>query len=250
MLRKVLGLVFFISILFNLTASAQTVDELISKNLEARGGMEKLKAATSMKMSGKMLFQGMEAPFTIYAARPNSVRIDMTLQGKTMVQAYDGQTAWMIMPFMGSTDPEKMPEEASKEIQEQADFDGPLVDYKEKGHTVELIGKEDLEGTEVYKLKVTLKNGDVRYVYLDGETFVELKWTGIRKRQGAEFEVDTYLSDYKPVDGLVFPHAIESKVKGQTMNQMTVEKIELNVPVDEAMFKMPAKTTEKQPAKQ
>jgi hypothetical protein len=166
-----------------------------------------------------------------------------------MVQAYDGQTAWMIMPFMGSTDPEKMPEEQAKDFQEQADIDGPLVDYKEKGHTVELSGKEDMEGTDVYKLKVTLKNGDVRYIYLDGENFIELRRAGKYKRQGAEIEADTYFGDYKPVNDLMVPHAIESKVSGQTVSQITVEKVEMDVAMEDAIFKMPAKSAEKEPAK-
>jgi len=251
MLRKIFSLAAAFSFLFIASAPAQTVDELIAKNIQARGGMEKLKAAQSMKMTGKMMMQGgMEAPFVLQSKRPELARMDLTIQGMTMVQAYDGQTAWWIMPFAGSKDPEKMPEEQAKDMKEQADFDGTLVNYKDKGHAVELIGKEDMEGTEVYKLKVTLKNGDLRYVYLDAENFLELKWTGKRKQQGAEIEVDTFFGDYKTVNGLVLPHSFESKVKGQTAMQMSIEKVEIDVPMDEAIFKMPSATKAPEPAKQ
>jgi len=251
MLRKIFAVTLVFALMLVMSASAQTVDELIAKNIQARGGMEKLKAAKSMQMTGKMMMQGgMEAPFILQAKRPEMARMELTIQGMTMVQAYDGQTAWWIMPFAGSKDPEKMPEDQAKDMIEQADFDGTLVNYKDKSHTVEPLGKEDMEGTEVYKLKVTLKNGDLRYVYLDAENFLELKWTGKRKQQGAEIEVDTYFGDYKTVNGLVLPHSFESKIKGQTAMQMTVEKIELDVAMDDAAFKMPATTKAAESAKQ
>ncbi|MFQ5824129.1 MAG: outer membrane lipoprotein carrier protein LolA [bacterium] len=250
MFRKTLFLIFSINVLFCIQVTAQTVEELIEKNIEARGGYEKIKAIKTIKMTGNSMFQGMEAPFTIFAKRPNNLRMEVTIQSQNMVQAYDGETAWMIFPFMGSTEPQKMPEDQADAFIEQADIDGHLVDYKEKGHTVELIGKEDMEGTDVYKLKLTLKNGNVNYIYLDAEYFIELKQKAKRKRQGSEFEVETFFGDYKPINGLMIPHSLESKVGGQTVSQITVEKVEMDVNIDDSIFKMPPKSQEEKTSKQ
>jgi len=255
MMRRILTLLLVPALLYSV-ASAQTVDELIAKNNKARGGIEKLKAVKTIKITGKFFMQGMEAPAVMMFKRPRMVRSEFTLQGMTAVQAYDGTTAWMIMPFMGKTDPEKMTAEDAKDIEEQSDIDGPLVDYKEKGHKVELTGKEDMEGTPVYKIKVTLKGGDIRYIFLDGEHFLEVKGTAKRKTQGTEIEIDTYYSDFKAINGVMVPHAIESKVKDQIVSQVTLSKIEMNVEFPDSLFKMPAKaaggkadSTSKAPAK-
>ncbi|MEW6731747.1 MAG: hypothetical protein AB1489_10500 [Acidobacteriota bacterium] len=249
MLRKAICFVFLFPLLCSLSVSAQSLDEIINKNIQARGGLDKLKAVKSMKFTGKIRFQGLEAPLTLQFKRPNNARLEIVVQGKTIVQAYDGDTGWAIVPFTGSSDPEKMSEDDLKEIQEQADFDGPLIDYKAKGHTVELVGKEDLEGTSVYKLKVTLKTGDVRYLFIDAENYLELKTTSKQKRQGTEFEVDSYLGDYKEVNGILIPHAIENKTQGRVISQFTLEKIETNVAIEDTIFKMPAKSAQKEPAK-
>lgn len=239
---KKLTPIFSLTFLLCTQLAAQTVDEIIAKNIEARGGYDKLKAVKSMKFTGKMMAQGMEMPTTYIAKRPNKLRIEATMQGQTMVQAYDGETAWWIFPFMGNPEPQKMPEDQARETINQADIEGHLVDYKKKGHKVELIGKEDMEGTEVYKLKLTLKNGDVQYIYLDGEYFIELKQTTKSKRQGVEFEVDTFYGDYKEVNGLMIPHSIESKASGNTVMQITLEKFEVDVDVDDSIFEMPQKS--------
>ncbi len=250
MFRRIL-LALAIPVLLCSLASAQSVDDVIAKNNKARGGLDKLKAAKTMKISAKMFMQGMEAPATLMFKRPGKVRIEFTLQGMTGIQAYDGTTAWMIMPFMGKTEAEKMTAEDAKDVEEQSDFDGPLVDYKDKGNKVELVGKEDMEGTPVYKIRVTLKSGDIRDIFIDGENFLEVKESSKRKTQGAEIEIDTYMSDYKEVGGLMLPHAMESKVKDQTVSQITISKIDLNGDLPDSLFKMPAKadSTAKAPAK-
>jgi outer membrane lipoprotein-sorting protein len=223
-------------------ASAQTVDDIIAKHVAARGGMDKLKAVKAMRMTGTMsVGPGIEAPFTLEMRRPNSMRVEFTLQGQTGVQAYDGKTAWMVMPFMGKKDPEALPAEETKTFEEQADFDGVLVDYKAKGHTVELAGKEPVEGTDAYKLKVTLKNGDVRYVYLDSEYFLEIRTEGTRTMRGTPIDFESSVGDYKEVEGMMMPHSMESGAKGMPQRQkMTISKIELNPALDDARFAMPA----------
>jgi outer membrane lipoprotein-sorting protein len=232
-------------------AFAQTADELINKNIQAHGGLEKLKAIKSVKMTGKMSMEGgMEAPFTFQKKRPDKIRIEFTLQGLTGIQAYDGATAWQLMPFMGSKDPQKMPEDEKKDIIEQADFDGPLVDYKAKGNTVEYVGKEDVEGTEAHKLKLTLKNGNIRYLFLDPETGLEIKATAMIKREGVEASVDSFFGEYKEVNGVLFPFAIEQKIQGKPGPQFSVQNVELDVDLADSMFVMPETSPQTQPSQQ
>ncbi|MEW6364469.1 MAG: hypothetical protein AB1714_07505 [Acidobacteriota bacterium] len=250
MLRKSVFIVGVFALFFAFSATAQTVDELIAKNTEARGGLDKVKAIQSVKISGRsMMGGGMEAPFVLQIKRPGLARLDVTIQGKTLVQAYDGEAGWQIIPFMGSTDPEKMPEEELKQWKEQSDLDGPLVDYKAKGHTVELMGKEDLEGSPAYKLKLTLKDGDMKYVYVDAENYLTLKETTKTKREGTEIEVDSYFGDFKPVEGVMFPHSIDNRVQGNSVGQMVVDKIEVGAAMDDGIFKMPPKAAPAEPAK-
>jgi outer membrane lipoprotein-sorting protein len=222
--------------------SAQTVDELIEKNIQARGGREKLKAVQSARVTGKMVMgQGMEAPFTAELARPNSVRRDFTFQGMTGTVAYDGKSGWQVMPFLGKKDPEPMSADDQKEIAEDADMDGPLFDYKAKGHQVEFLGKADIEGSPAYKLKLTKKSGDVTTMYLDADTYLVIKEEGKRTMRGQTMEYEESYGNYKKVDDITFPFTIETKVKGAPQSQtLNFEKIELNAKVDPARFAMPA----------
>lgn len=251
MFRKFHFFFMFLSLAVSIQLGAQTVDELIKKNIDAHGGMEKMKALKSVKMTGKASFPGgMEAPFALMKKRPNQVRIEFTLQGLTGVQAYDGTTGWQIDPFQGVKDPQKMSEDDLKDIMEQADFDGPLVDYKDKGNTVELAGKEDVQGSEAYKLKLTLKNGDVRYIFLDPDSGLDIKATTLVKRAGVDRSFDTYFGDFKAIDGVIFPMAVELKMGGdQPGPTYTVEKVETNVELQDSLFVMPAAAPQSQPSK-
>lgn len=221
------------------TAGAQTADDVIAKYVAARGGLDKMKAVQSLDITIKANQQGMDFPGEMRMKRPERMRLELTIQGKTMVQAYDGKTAWMIMPFMGSPDPQPMSADDAKDIVEQADIDGPMVDYKAKGNAVELIGKDDVDGSPAYKLKVTLKNGDISYIYIDTETGLEVRDTSKRKQQGSEIEVDTYLSNYKAVAGVLYAFSIENKVQGKSVGQFTIEDIKVNTPIDDGIFGMP-----------
>jgi outer membrane lipoprotein-sorting protein len=227
--------------LLTVSAFGQTADELLEKNFKAMGGKEKLKAIHSMRLTGKMKMGPMEAPITITKARPAEMRVDFTIQGMTGTSAYDGTTGWTLMPFMGNKDPQKMTEEQLKETRIEADFDGPTFDYKAKGNKVEYVGKVDTEGTPTYKLHITTKEGKESNVYLDAETYLEIRSEGTRNIQGQDVEMETSIGDYKTVDGLTMPYSLESHVKGKEGGQaITIEKIELNPTVDAAMFKMPA----------
>lgn len=241
MLRKSLLFLLTISALA-LPTQAQTVDDLIAKNVQARGGLDKLRSVQSVHMTGKMTMGGgIEAPATLELKRPKQMRLEFTVQGLTAVQAYDGSSGWMIMPFTGKKDPEPMAADDVKEAEEQSDIDGPLVDYKTKGHKVELVSKEKVEGTDAYKLKVTLKNGDIENIYLDGDSYLEIKEEGKRMTRGSEVETESSFGDYKEVDGIMFPFSIEAGAKGSPERQkITIDKIGLNLPIEDSRFKMPA----------
>ena len=222
-------------------AALPSVDEIIAKHVAARGGMDKLKAVQTLRMNGRMTMgPGIEAPVSVEVKRPQHMRMEMQFQGMTAIQAYDGTSGWMIMPFGGRTDPQPMSPDDVKDAEDMADMDGVLVDYKAKGHSVEMVGKEKVEGTDAYKLKVKLKNGDERYVFLEAESFMEIRNEGKRKIRGSDVEVEASFGDFKEVGGVIFPHAIEQNVKGNPQKQsITIDKIELNPALDDSRFKMP-----------
>lgn len=231
------------------TAPALSVDDLVAKNVQAMGGMEKLKSHNTMRITAKMTMdQGIEAPVTITEKRPNDIRLEFSLQGLTAVQAYNGTTGWQIMPFEGKKDAEPMGEDDLKDIKEQADFDGPLVDYKQKGNKVEYIGKEPVEGSDAYKLKLTLADGTVKNVYLDADTYLEVKEESKRTIRGTEVDTETTLGDYKDEDGIMMPHSMQEGAKGHPPQTITVQKVEWNIPVDDSAFAMPAKAPAATPA--
>jgi hypothetical protein len=219
-----------------------TVNELVAKNIEAKGGIDALHAAQSVRFKGKMLVnQGqIEFAYTQTKKQPGRVRAEATLQGMTLVQAYDGTEGWKISPFGGRKDPEKMSVDEAKSLVEDAEIDGPLVDWEAKGSTVEYLGPEDVDGTLAHKLKVVRKNGDVSYVYLDPDHFLEIRILTQRLEQGAQVEVETDLGDYEKIAGVYFPFSIEAGPKGSTDKQkIIIDKAEANIPADDAEFKFP-----------
>jgi len=152
MIRKTLAISALLVMATALPVAADaTLEEIIATNIESRGGMKALKNIESMRIEGRMAMgPGMEAPITIEMQRPNSMRMEFVFQGMTGIQAYDGETGWQVMPFGGSSEPEKMNEKELENVIDQADIDGPLIDYEEKGHTLELLGTEEVDGTEAH----------------------------------------------------------------------------------------------------
>ena len=219
-----------------------TVDDLVAKNLKAKGGAEALNAIQTIRFEGRMLVnQGqLELTYVQTRKRPGKVRSDATLQGMALVQAYDNSSGWKVMPFQGRKDPEKMSGDEAKSLVEDAEIGGPLENWKADGKTVTYLGTEDVEGTAAHKLKVLRKNGDITYVYLDPDYFLEIREVSQRTEQGAKVEVETDLGDYEKVNGVYFPFAIESGNKGSTDKQkIVIEKTEANIPVDDAIFAFP-----------
>jgi outer membrane lipoprotein-sorting protein len=239
MLRKIMVLALM-GVVLGSPAQAQDLDEVLGNYYEAVGGVEAWQAIQSYRMAGtQTMGPGLDAPLTLSIKRPGKVRAEFLVQGMTGVMAYDGETAWMYLPFMGRTEPEVMPDFMVKGIREQADIDGPLVGYEESGHQVELVGLEETGGSGAYKLKVTMKGGDVQYVYLDSE-YIPIRIETKTVQQGREIEVETILSDYREVGGLMMPHSVEVRQKGAPAGQVTrIETVELNVRLDDELFRMP-----------
>lgn len=242
MIRKTFVCLLVAGLMGSAAASAQTADELMEKNLQATGGKEKNEAVKSLRMTGKMVaMQGMEIPMIIELKLPDKLRTDITVQGMTAVTAFDGKKGWKTLPFLGKKDPEPMSEDEIKQVKEQLETMGPLTKYKESGHTMEYVGKEDLEGTPAYKLKLTRKSGDVAHLYLDAESYLVVKMTTKTKVQDQEVETEFWMGDYKAVDGILYPHSMEMQVKGMPAKMaMSYSKVEVNPAIDDSRFAMPA----------
>lgn len=219
------------------SVTAQTVDEIVSKHIEVTGGNDAYKQIKTAKMVGKtQLGPGMEAPMSIISINNKAFRMELTVQGMTMVQAVNGDKGWAIMPFQGNPEPQPMTPEQVKMMSAQLDLTGDFYDYKAKGNQIELVGTDDMEGTEVYKLKVTKKDGTTIYHYLDKSTYYDLKQTQKVKVQDKEMESATLYSNYKKTNtGLVLPFSMSGDMSGEI--QWT--SIEINNNVDEKIFMMP-----------
>lgn len=221
-------------------ASAQTVGEILGKVLAARGGENKLRAIRSERVSGKISFGDVSGPFVVELKRPLKMHMQLTIQNQTMVRVYDGKQGWANNPFAGKVNPEAMSEDELKNITEESDFDGPLVDYQSKGNQIELVGKDKFNDKDVWRVKLTTKNGDVRFYLFDANSFLLLKWEGKRKYEGQELPVESYFSDYREVGGLKFAFAIDSGSSPTELNQkLRIEKIELNPDLNDAEFGKP-----------
>jgi outer membrane lipoprotein-sorting protein len=238
-------LTFALSVLaVTAVAHAQTVDEIVAKNLQAKGGAEKWGSVSSVKMTGKIAIQGQEMPLTTYAKRPNMHRQEISLPDGRIVQAFDGTTAWVINPMMGSNAPQVMPGGLADTMKNSADFDGALINYKAKGHTIELVGKEKLADKDVYHLKVTMKGGQVQHYFLDAESGLELKTSAevdMGIGAGTKQTLDTEMSNYKAEGGITLPHTVKQFVNGKPTVEMTVTAVEFNAALEDAMFRMPKK---------
>lgn len=222
-------------------STAQTTDEVLERHYEAIGGQDAWKQIRSMRATGTVSVMGgqIQAPFTLLQKRPGKSRFEMTMQGMELVQAYDGETAWLKAPMMGSPAPQRLPADVASQMAEQADLDGALVGWKEAGHDVELVGREAVDGRQAYKLRVTLKTGEVTHYYLDAETYLPIKWVARRTVQGQPSEFVTTLGDYRDVGGVKMPFSIQvdSPMGPQSL---TFTSFDVNVAIDDAVFSMPA----------
>jgi len=215
---------------------------MIAKHIAARGGAEALKAIQTLTITGKFRPPGFDANLAYFETidRPGKARIDITLQGLTVVQSYDGASGWQIQPFNGRKDPETLSSDDVKSLQEEADFEDPLIDYKAKGDTVTYLGLEDVDGAPTHAIRVNLRNGDTQTWYLDPDLWLAVRVTTRTIQRGVETINDTDFGDYEKVAGVWFPFEQESGTEGSSQRQhLTYEKVEVNLPVDAGRFVQP-----------
>lgn len=241
-MHKTRTLVFLVSVMgLALASSAQTADEIIAKSLAAQGGVAKLKALSTTRVTGYAESSGARADFMEVKKRPEKLRREMHIQeGVTAIEVYDGQKGWKIDP--GKTNVEPVVDDELKSLLEDADFDGPLVDYKQKGHKVELVGKEKVDGADAYNVRVTLKNGKVRNHYFDAQTFLEVRETGTSLEGGKQVPIQISYSDYRDVKGFKVAFHAEHRSQteqGEVVLKFTITANEFDIPVDDAIFKKP-----------
>jgi len=224
------------------TATAQTVDDVVRRYLEARGGLVKLRAVQSLRLTGTMELPGVSAPFVLELKRPGKMRTEFTVEGQKGIRAWDGRTAWQQLPLPGER-PQPMDAEDAAEARAEADVDfSPLVDAVAKGYTVELVGRDRLPGGDTFKLIVRGKDGPPRTMHLDVRTHLVVQTLDRRLVDGQEVEFVTEIGDYRSVDGLVFPHRIEVGPKGSPERQrLVVRRVEINPPLDDARFVRPGR---------
>jgi outer membrane lipoprotein-sorting protein len=241
-LALVLCLVFSIAAVAETAASAQpTADEIAARNVAARGGLASWRAVRTMTMAGRTdAGKGVELPFRLELKRPHKMRLELEFQGQTAVQVYDGVSGWKLRPFLQKNKAEPFSPEELQAASTQADLDGLLFDYAAKGYKLELLGREPVEGREAYKLKLTGKGQAVRHIWVDSGTLLEVKTDAVRRVRGTERRIESYYRDYKPVNGLLIPHVLETAVQGsQKKHKLTIETVVVNPPLDDSRFAKP-----------
>ena len=233
--RSILALAAVCALAVSGVAAQQSVDELIARNLEAKGGLAKLSAVQSMKQVSQFSMSGMAATMTVYSKRPNRVRQEVKIGAQTVISAFDGVTTWVVNPMIGSERPIAVTGPQADMLREQGDFDGPLVDYKTKGYTVELVGATTLGERKVNHLKLVSPSRQIVHLYLDASTNLEAK----RATEVESLKLEQELGDYRPVDGVMIPFHIRLLVNGVPQSEMKVESVQFNVAMDDAIFRMP-----------
>jgi outer membrane lipoprotein-sorting protein len=218
-------------------ALPQTVDDLVARNLQARGGVEKIKSIQTIKQVAHLTSQGLEITMTMYGKRPNMTRKELAVGPQTVLYVFDGTTAWTLNPLAGSSDPTVVTGPDVDVIRQESEFDSPFVDYKTRGYTIELVGTETVGNRKMHHLKVTAKNKGTQDCYLDAETGLEAR-TVNQSPMGA---LEQEFSDYRDVQGLKMPFSVRTLQNGAPVAQLAIEKIEVNGQIDDALFKKPAK---------
>lgn len=228
----------FFLIMFTVSSTAQTADDVIAKAIAARGGIDKLKAIQTQRLTGNITIGDHEpGPFMVEMKRGGKMRQEMTVGGQNAVRITDGAAGWKIE---NNNNASPLDAGELKNMAGGADIDGPLVDYKAKGNQVELEGKEKVDGNDAYKLKITQKDGQVRYDYIDAGSYLEVKWQGEIDAGNKKFVAESFFKDYRPVDGVMYHHLIESDTIGTPYKQKLVfDKIEVNIPLDDSVFGQP-----------
>lgn len=235
------------------TLPAQTADEIVKKVIEARGGLPKIKAVQSERISGRVAFgQGTDGTFVVELKRPLKMHVEITIDSQRIIRVFDGKSSgWMINPFTEVKDPQPLSAEDLRSITDESDFDGPLVDAKAKGNTIEFVGKEKLDDKPVYRLKLTNKSGEVRFYVFDASTYLLTKWEGMRINGEQEVPWESYFSDYRDVQGLKYAFRIDQGSPGTDIRQtLTAEKIEIDPKFEDSRFSKPSSSASPTPPSQ
>ena len=236
MSRRLLSVANWLVVCFVLAAPAyaQTVDEIVAKNIAAKGGEAKLKAVQTLRQTGSISIQGQNAQLVTVSKRPNLSRQEISMMGTTLTMAFDGTKAWMLNPMVGP-DAMEMPAEQAEMIKDQADIDGPLMDYKAKGSTVELVGVEEANGRKAFHLRVTRKGLPPTELFIDSQNYLDVKAVTTVPGSGT---MEVTFGDYRSVDGMMVPFSVKSSAAGMTISELKLDKVEFNVTLPADAFKI------------
>jgi hypothetical protein len=223
---------------------AMTAAQIVDRNLAARGGLPAWRAVNTLTMEGQLDAGGtpnVELPFTMRMKRGHKSRLEIVVHEQTAVQVFDGTQGWKVRPFLNRTDVEPYTAAEAKSAANAEELDGPLIDYTRKGTRIELAGTETIEGNDTYRLKLTLKNGEQRTVWIDGKNFLERKIDGEpRKMDGKLRKVALYYRAFQTENGLTTPRAVETVVEGmKPTRMMKITKVTLNEPMADSLFQKP-----------
>ena len=235
MMRKLS--ISFVLAAFALTSlAAQDLDKILNDHFKATA-QEKLLNITSTTMTGKVVAMGMETTITLYQARPNKLRMEMTIMGSQMITTFNGTTGWTYAPAMGITEPMEMgPDELGAAL-DQANIDSPFWNYKEKGYNVELLGNS--EDGSAYKIKLTKAEGDEMLILISKESSLMSKVVTSQVVNGMDADIEMVMKDYKTVKGIPVAHYMATKMSGQLISTITFESIEFNKALDSSLFGKP-----------
>jgi hypothetical protein len=244
MARPAIALTALLTLSSATSVRALSLDEIVAKHIDARGGLTQLRSIQSLRLTGRIVFTGdygFEAQFIEVIKRPGQIRDELSVQGLTAVQSWDGKEGWQISPFQGRKDPERLSADDVKELVDGADLDGPLVDSQAKGLQLEYIGTEDVDGTEAHKIRVTQKSGDRQTVYLDPDHFLVIRVLYQRTIRGVQVETEADFGNYERVDGVYIPFSRESGPRGSEKTQkVAIERAEANAGAENSLFAFPA----------
>lgn len=236
---KLRVMLWFVALILPVGAQPQTVDEIIAKNVQAKGGLAALTAVKARRITAKVATTGgVELTVTIATERPNKLRQDVQTPGQAIVVAFDGETAWTINPLVGAG-PQVLPGPELERLRSDADMDGPLIGSRAKGVTVVLVGDSTVEGVLTHHVRVTRKDGQSQDLFIDRASGLEIKSINRIDQNGQPTAIETYFSDYRPVSGLTLAHTIRQKM--DQMVTVTIQKVELLSDIDDALFRMPGK---------
>ena len=249
MLRKHVAQVFClaaVSLILSAPNHAQdatnlSVDQIVQRNASVRGGAEAWRAVRSISMIGEMgAGRGVQLPYVLDQKRPLKSRFELEISGKKAIQIFDGTQGFKTRPVSRTTEWEPMTPVELRQAGSETELDGLLIDYQRKGHRLELMGQESVEGRNTYKLEVVMPSGLVRHLWVDSESFLEVKVDSTRRMDGKDRVLETYLRDYRPEAGLLMPHIFETATQGiKERQRLVIRTVFLNPTLEDSLFTRP-----------